>query len=79
MARHCRPRCGKNIHALNLFKMKTHLVVISGLAGFADQLGISVPTVRFHLQHIYEKLHVHSRTSSVLKFQAERKAPGSLT
>ena len=44
----------------------------------ADQLGISVPTVRFHLQHIYEKLHVHSRTSAALKFQAERKAPGSL-
>ena len=34
----------------------------------SDRLGISYNTVRTHLQHIYEKLHVQSRTGAVLKF-----------
>jgi DNA-binding NarL/FixJ family response regulator len=34
----------------------------------SDSLGISYNTVRTHLQHIYEKLHVQSRTGAVLKF-----------
>ena len=34
----------------------------------SDNLGISYNTVRTHLQHIYEKLHVQSRTAAVLKF-----------
>ncbi|MCU0772831.1 MAG: response regulator transcription factor [Verrucomicrobia bacterium] len=34
----------------------------------ADKLGISITTVRSHIQHIYEKLHVHTRTEAVAKF-----------
>lgn len=34
----------------------------------ADQLGISLSTVRAHLHTVYEKLHVQSRTQAVVKF-----------
>ncbi len=34
----------------------------------ADRLSVSVNTVRTHLQHIYGKLHVRSRTEAVVKY-----------
>ncbi|MDB6025104.1 MAG: DNA-binding response regulator [Verrucomicrobiales bacterium] len=34
----------------------------------ADALGIGGSTVRTHIEHIYEKLHVSSRTEAVVKF-----------
>lgn len=34
----------------------------------ADQLGISGETVRTHVNHIYRKLHVRSRTEAVVKY-----------
>jgi DNA-binding NarL/FixJ family response regulator len=33
----------------------------------ATQLGISAKTVSFHLQRIYEKLQVHSKSEAVAK------------
>jgi DNA-binding NarL/FixJ family response regulator len=38
----------------------------------AEQLGISLNTVRVHLHTVYEKLHVHSRTQAVLKVFGSR-------
>jgi DNA-binding NarL/FixJ family response regulator len=40
-----------------------------------DSLGISLNTVRMHLKHIYEKLHVQSRTEAALKYVG-RNIPG---
>lgn len=34
----------------------------------ADQLGITMSTVRAHLHTVYEKLHVQSRTEAVIKY-----------
>jgi len=38
----------------------------------AAALGVSLPTVRFHLKHIYEKLHVRTRVEAALKHKASR-------
>jgi DNA-binding NarL/FixJ family response regulator len=34
----------------------------------ADNLGISINTMRVHLRAIYDKLHVHSRTEATVKY-----------
>jgi DNA-binding NarL/FixJ family response regulator len=34
----------------------------------ASELAVSTETVRFHLKHIYDKLHVRSRTEAVIKY-----------
>lgn len=33
-----------------------------------EKLGVSINTIRTHLRHIYEKLHVQSRTEAVAKY-----------
>jgi len=38
----------------------------------ATRLGLNDNTVRWHLWHVYNKLHVRSRTEAVLKFQSAR-------
>jgi DNA-binding NarL/FixJ family response regulator len=39
----------------------------------AGQLGISGETVRTHVNHIYRKLHVRSRTEAVVKYLRQGK------
>lgn len=41
----------------------------------ADQMHLSIETVRSYLKTIYEKLHVHCRTEAVMRYTATR--PGS--
>ncbi|HWP83224.1 MAG TPA: response regulator transcription factor, partial [Bacteroidota bacterium] len=36
-------------------------------SGIAEKLFISLDTVRNHIRHIYEKLHVHSKSQAVAK------------
>ncbi len=38
----------------------------------ANRLGLSVTTVSWHLENIYLKLHVNSRTEAALKFQSSK-------
>lgn len=51
--------------------------VLDGLArgllykNIADELKVSMGTVRTHIEHIYRKLHVHNRTEAVVKFLQE--------
>lgn len=38
----------------------------------ADRLGISIDTVRNHIRHTYDKLHVHSKSEAVAKALKDR-------
>ena len=46
-------------------------LVVHGFSNkeIADRLRISTEAIRWHLKHIYQKLHVHSRTEAALKFR----------
>lgn len=58
---------------VKLSKRETEILELlcEGLANkeIADRLNISVETVRVHLKHVYEKLHVRSRTEAAMKFR----------
>jgi len=67
---------------------REHEILELLLRGFTNKeiagcLSISVPTVKVHLRHIYEKLHVRCRTDVLIKFrdagrsEAARPAVGS--
>jgi DNA-binding NarL/FixJ family response regulator len=57
-------------------ELKILELLAMGLANkeIADRLGLSPGTVRWHLENIYGKLHVHSRTEAVLKFRTTKSA-----
>ena len=46
-------------------------LIMHGLTNkeIAGRLGVSLAAVRFHLQHVYEKLHVHSRADAILNYK----------
>jgi DNA-binding NarL/FixJ family response regulator len=64
---------------IKLSKRETEILELlcEGLANkeIADRLDISVETVRVHLKHIYEKLHVRSRTEAAMKYRDSREEP----
>ncbi len=46
-------------------------LVVHGFSNkeISDRLSVTVDAVRWHLKHIYQKLHVHSRTEAAMKFR----------
>src|SRR5207248_9276111 len=46
-------------------------LVVHGFSNkeIADRLSVTVEAIRWHLKHIYNKLHVHSRTEAALKYR----------
>lgn len=46
-------------------------LIMHGLTNkeIAARLSVSLASVKFHLQNVYEKLHVHSRTDAVLHYK----------
>jgi len=61
---------GENKHLLTSREQAVLDCLAQGLAykQIGDQLNISINTIRTHLRHIYEKLHVQSRTEAVAKY-----------
>jgi len=49
-------------------------LVVHGLSNkeISERLSVTAEAVRWHLKHIYQKLHVHSRTEAALKFRAPK-------
>jgi DNA-binding NarL/FixJ family response regulator len=61
---------GENPNLLSSREQEVLDCLAQGLAykQIGDQLNISINTIRTHLRHIYEKLHVQSRTEAVAKY-----------
>jgi len=65
------PTAAAHVEGLTAREKEVLELVMQGLENqdIADRMGVSIAAVRFHLQHIYEKLHVHSRSEMILKFK----------
>jgi DNA-binding NarL/FixJ family response regulator len=68
------PQSNENLSAR---EMEVLMLVAKGLTNkeIATQLNLSFDTVRNHLRHIYEKLHVRCRTEAVMKYHANEAKP----
>lgn len=55
-------------------------LLLRGLSNkeIASDLSISVPTVKIHIRHIYEKLHVRCRVDLLVKFGDTARSPQSM-
>jgi DNA-binding NarL/FixJ family response regulator len=53
---------------------ETLLLLTKGYSNkeIADKLNLSIETVRSHLKHIYEKMHVRSRAEAVARYMSGR-------
>jgi len=60
------------VETLTMREREVLELVGNGLANkeIADRLNLTVTAVRWRLKHIYQKLHVHSRTEAALKFRS---------
>jgi DNA-binding NarL/FixJ family response regulator len=67
---------GQPADTLSPREMEVLMLVAQGLTNkeIAGQLSLSFDTVRNHLRHIYEKLHVRCRTEAVMKYNPASKS-----
>ena len=67
-------KAGSEIEQLRPSERQALALLAQGLSNkeIASRLGISVSTVRFHVENIYAKLRVHSRTEAALKFHSAK-------
>ena len=63
-------QAGEKKNLLTVREQRVLDLLAQGLAykQIGDEMGISINTIRTHLRHIYEKLHVQSRTEAVAKY-----------
>jgi DNA-binding NarL/FixJ family response regulator len=66
-------RAGRDSQPEELLSRREVEVLRSLTRGFsnkeiAEELGVAVETVRWHLKQIYDKFHVHSRTEAAIKY-----------
>lgn len=68
------PTSSKEIDALTEREREVLALLASGLRykEIADKLNVTMHTVRSHATHIYDKLHVDSRTEATLKYLKKR-------
>jgi DNA-binding NarL/FixJ family response regulator len=59
----------KDLERLTPYEMRVLKLLADGNSydSAAQDLGISVNTIRFHIRNIYDKLHVHSKSEAVAK------------
>lgn len=59
----------RELERLTPYELRILKLLADGISygAAAQNLGISVNTVRFHIRSIYEKLHVHSKSEAVAK------------
>ena len=68
------PATSTEVDDLRPSEKKILELLAQGLANkeIADRLGLSPSTVRWHLENIYARLHVNSRTEAAIKFRASK-------
>jgi DNA-binding NarL/FixJ family response regulator len=77
---------GPPVNPQNEAHLSTREIEVLGLLSrglsnkeIADQMRLSIETVRSYLKTIYEKLHVHCRTEAVMRYAANRSAGSGAT
>jgi DNA-binding NarL/FixJ family response regulator len=67
-------KAATEVEALTEREREVLELVMHGLSNkeISDRLNVTMAAVRWHLKHIYQKLHVHSRTEAVLKVRPSK-------
>ncbi|MGA2788481.1 MAG: response regulator transcription factor [Verrucomicrobiota bacterium] len=70
------PAAAANVEGLSPREQEILELLAQGFPNkeIAHRVGISDGTVRWHLRHVYDKLHVRSRTEAALKFRSSKAA-----